>query len=188
MEKQPLKMHSYPGMAVVIGSGYEGEVNFMSAGWHSFLSMDPPMYGAAVGRERYTYQLIKQSGAFTIHFLPYEEAAFIQYAGSISGVDTNKATSFGQQWKRGENGSPVLESAYLTYECEVDQMIPTGDHDWVTSTITACSYIPEIFNEKGLPDFQNLHIPLYLGRSEYIKLDEKIKKQSFIDPLSYKKS
>ncbi|WP_281658258.1 flavin reductase family protein [Halobacillus sp. Cin3] len=188
MEKQPLKMHSYPGMVAVVGSEYDGEVNFMSAGWHSFLSMDPPMYGVAVGRERYSYQLIRQAGAFTINFLPYEEAAFIQYAGSTSGVDTDKASSFGQAWKRGKDGGPVLEKAYLTYECSLDQVLPTGDHDWVTGSITACSYIPEIFNENGLPNFKNLHIPLYLGRSEYIKLDEKIKKQSFIDPFSYKKS
>ncbi|UOQ93783.1 flavin reductase family protein [Halobacillus shinanisalinarum] len=173
MEKQEhIKMHSYPGMVAVVGVKNEEETNFMAAGWHSYLSIDPPIYGVAIGRERFTYEHIIKNKAFTINFLPFEEASFIQYSGSVTGSSTNKVQDYNQKWYEANVGFPLLKRAYLAYECELQQTVPTGDHDWVIGKITACHYDSNLFKENGLPDFSKLHIPLYLGRSSYLKLGD----------------
>ncbi|UOR12267.1 flavin reductase family protein [Halobacillus amylolyticus] len=173
MEKQDhIKMHSYPGMVAIVGVRNAEGTNFMAAGWHSYLSIDPPMYGVAIGRKRFTYELINKNKAFTINFLPFEEVAFIQYSGSVTGSGANKVIDYNQKWYEANGGFPLLQRAYLAYECEVQQVVPTGDHDWIVGKITACHYDSNLFKGNGLPDFSKLHIPLYLGRSNYLKLDD----------------
>ncbi|MFD1018805.1 flavin reductase family protein [Thalassobacillus hwangdonensis] len=181
-----VKMHSYPGMVAVVGVRGEASPNFMAAGWHSYLSIDPPMYGVAVGKERYTYELLQRSERYSINFLPAEHAAFIQYAGTVSGRDKDKCGEFGQAYFISDKGNPILENAYLSYECIRGTMIPTGDHDWVVGDIETCYYIEDKFGTDGLPDFEKLHIPLYLGRSTYVPLEGHVKKMDIKDPLNYK--
>ncbi|MYL47911.1 flavin oxidoreductase [Halobacillus litoralis] len=186
--KDHVKMHSYPGMVAVVGVFHEGKVNFMAAGWHAYLSMSPPMYGVAIGRERHTYDLVKQSKKFTINFLPFDEAGFIQYSGTASGADVDKNQMYDQPWEMERNGFPLLAHAYLAYECQVHQIVPTGDHDWVIGDIVGCHYKEEKFLENGLPNFEDLNIPLYLGRSSYMRLNEGVEVKEVNDPLSFKKS
>ncbi|MBX0358767.1 flavin reductase family protein [Halobacillus sp. Nhm2S1] len=186
--KDHVKMHSYPGMVAVVGVFNEGKVNFMAAGWHAYLSMTPPMYGVAIGRERHTYKMVKQSKRFTINFLPFEEAGFIQYSGTVSGVDVDKDHTYNQSWTMEQEGFPLIEDAYLAYECKVHQIVNTGDHDWVIGDIEGCHYKEENFLENGLPNFEKLNIPLYLGRSSYMRLNEEVQISEVKEPLSFKKS
>ncbi|MCA0970033.1 flavin reductase family protein [Halobacillus litoralis] len=185
-KRDHIKMHSYPGMVAVVGVHTEEGANFMSAGWHAYLSMDPPMYGVAVGRERYTYDQLKKAGRFSINFLPFGQAEHIQYNGSLSGFQTDKGKT--QKWFLTDSSVPMLEEAYLGYECELSSMVPTGDHDWVIGNIELCYYKEGLFGEDGLPDFSQVSIPLYLGRSTYMKLDDSVKKTQIHIPKDDKKS
>ncbi|MGP4074452.1 flavin reductase family protein [Halobacillus sp. K22] len=178
MKKQDhVKMHSYPGMVAVVGVLTESGANFMAAGWHAYLSISPPMYGVAIGRERYTYSKLKAAKRLSINFLPYQETEFIQYSGTVSGEDVNKLSSFNQDWYISEAGYPLLKDSYLAYECLINQFIPTGDHEWIITRISGCHYKEEFFLEDGLPDLEKLEFPLYLGRSTYLKLDNQVEKQ-----------
>jgi hypothetical protein len=38
-------MHSYPGMVALVTSKFQTEANIMSAGWHSYISYEPPFMG-----------------------------------------------------------------------------------------------------------------------------------------------
>ncbi|WP_079479619.1 flavin reductase family protein [Halobacillus salinus] len=187
MERQDhIKMHSYPGMVAVVGVHTEDGVNFMAAGWHSYLSMEPAMYGVAVGRERYTYHQLKDTGRFTINFLPWEHADSIQFSGTTSGYTIDKGELM--DWYSSDSTLPLLKGAYLAYECDLKQMVPTGDHEWVVGEIRACHYEENFFAQNGLPDFKKLNIPLYLGRSTYLKLDETTEKLAINEPKPDKKS
>ncbi len=167
-------MHSYPGMVALVTVTYNGKSNIMAAGWHSYISFDPPMYGVAIGRERYTFNLVKDAGEFAINFVPYEKAAFIQETGVYTGENLDK---FGHGKISYDNGvtinAPILHDAYVAYECKTVDINTYGDHDWFVGDITQCYRDDDLFLENGLPDFSKLDIPLYLGRSTYAKLDNK---------------
>ncbi|MGM7703183.1 flavin reductase family protein [Pseudalkalibacillus sp. Hm43] len=165
-------MHSYPGMVAIVTVSYNGEDNVMAAGWHSYISYDPAIYGVAIGRERHTHQLVKNAGSFAINFLPYEKAEFIQQSGSYSGSDTDKFELGGISFDRGiTTDAPILHDAYVAYECKTIDVNSYGDHDWFVADITKFYRDDTLFNEKGLPDFEKLEIPLYLGRSRYLRAD-----------------
>ncbi|RIW32269.1 flavin reductase family protein [Bacillus salacetis] len=165
-------MHSYPGMVALVTVSHNGEDNIMAAGWHSYISYEPPIYGVAIGRERHTHHLVKQAGEFAINFLPAQYAGFIQESGVYSGLDINKLKHGGMGFERGrKTNAPILKDAYVAYECTTIDVNSYGDHDWFAAGITAFYRDDELFNEKGLPDFDKLSIPLYLGRSQYAIMD-----------------
>ncbi|MCT2534241.1 flavin reductase family protein [Aquibacillus koreensis] len=169
-------MHSYPGMVALVTVTCDHEDNVMAAGWHSYISYDPPIYGVAIGRERHTYSMIRKSGCFTINFLSYDHAKFIQQAGVYSGSAVDKFKKGNIEFDRGIiTGAPILRDAYVAYECEIMDRQTYGDHDWFVGEIKQFYRDPDLFHENGLPKLNRLQIPLYLGRSTYVKLDENTK-------------
>jgi flavin reductase (DIM6/NTAB) family NADH-FMN oxidoreductase RutF len=167
-------MHSYPGMVALVTVTYKEEVNIMAAGWHTYISYEPPIYGVAIGRERHTYQLVKDAGKFAINFLPFEKAHLIQQAGVLSGSNVNKFELGKIGFDKGfATDAPILHNAYVAYECEVIDRQTYGDHDWFVGNIVKFYRDKEKFLENGLPNFEKLSIPLYLGRSTYTSVDGK---------------
>ncbi|WP_277674570.1 flavin reductase family protein [Piscibacillus halophilus] len=166
-------MHCYPGMVAIVTVSHQGEDNVMAAGWHSYMSYDPPIYGVAIGPERYTHHLVKGAGTFAINFLPREKSKFIQEAGSYSGEDLNKFDHGNMNYVPGPaTGSPILQDAYVAYECETIDYHTYGDHDWFVGDIVQFHINQDKFLENGIPDFRKLSIPLYLGRSLYTSIDQ----------------
>lgn len=166
-------MHSYPGMVALITVSHNGEENIMAAGWHSYISYEPPIYGVAIGRERYTYQLVKAAGRFAINFLPFEKSEFIQQAGVFTGSNVDKFEKGKLGFSKGTvTNSPILNDAYIAYECEVIDCNTYGDHDWFVGKIVQFYRDNDKFLENGLPDFEKLSIPLYIGRSMYTSVDK----------------
>jgi flavin reductase (DIM6/NTAB) family NADH-FMN oxidoreductase RutF len=43
-----------------------------------------------------------------------------------------------------------------------------GDHDWFVGEMTGFYKDEELFQESGLPQWEKLSIPLYVGRSQYM--------------------
>jgi flavin reductase (DIM6/NTAB) family NADH-FMN oxidoreductase RutF len=169
-------MHSYPGMVALVTVSYNGEDNIMAAGWHSYISHEPPIYGVAIGRERHTYHLLKEAGTFAINFLPFEKAEFIQQAGVLSGAHVNKFEIGNMEFERGlVTKAPILQDAYVAYECEVMDRNSYGDHDWFVGNIVRFYRDHDKFLENGLPDFDKISIPLYLGRSMYTSVEKNSK-------------
>ncbi|OLS40436.1 flavin reductase family protein [Bacillus sp. MRMR6] len=166
-------MHSYPGMVALVTVSHNGTDNIMAAGWHTYISYEPPMYGVAIGRERFTYQLIKEAGKFAINFLPFEKSSFIQQSGVVSGAEVNKFELGKMGFDRGiATNSPILHDAYIAYECEVIDVNTYGDHDLFVGNIVQFYRDNHKFHEDGLPNFEKLSIPLYLGRSIYTRVDK----------------
>lgn len=172
-------MHSYPGMVALVTVSHRGESNIMAAGWHTYISYEPPIYGVAIGRERHTYKLVKEAGTFGINFLPMEHAKFIQQAGVYSGSTINKFERGNMALECGRaTGAPILADAYIAYECEVIDCNTYGDHDLFVANIVQFYRDADRFLENGLPNFEKLSIPLYLGRSMYTSVD---KNSLFVD-------
>lgn len=173
-------MHSYPGMVALVTAQWNGKQNIMAAGWHSYLSYDPPIYGIAIAKERYTHHLIEKSGEFAINFVAEADAHFIQYAGTSSGEKINKLEHLNASYTKGKKiGAPILEDAYIAYECKVMDQRTYGDHDWFVGEMVGFYKDEALFQENGLPNWEKLSIPLYLGRSQYMLAD----KQSTINNL-----
>ena len=173
--------HSYPGMVALVTARWRGEQNIMAAGWHSFISIDPPIYGVAVGLERFTYHLVKESRVFGVNFLAADRSEIIQAVGVTSGRDVDKFAAYGLAYTEGLTVDvPILSEAYVAYECSVIDARTYGDHDWFVATLNMSYRDNELFLDNGLPNLQKLEIPLYMGRSDYAILDAKARRNTHI--------
>ncbi|MFZ3588205.1 flavin reductase family protein [Bacillus sp. DJP31] len=173
-------MHSYPGMVAIVTSKFEEKTNIMAAGWHTYISYNPPIYGVAIAKERFTHNLVTCSNEFVINFLPGHLASIIQSSGTLSGNDVDKFRELDLGYDKGETVKcPILHDAYVAYECKVMDIQTYGDHDWVVGEITKFHRDEDKFLENGLPDFDKLEIPLYVGRSKYMILDKKTELKNY---------
>lgn len=171
-------LHCYPGLIALVTVELNGTKNVMAAGWHSYVSFDPPIYGVAIGEERFTHHLVKESGEFAISFVPAEYARYIEGAGKLSGRDGDKFEALNIPYTKGDTvNAPILTDAYVAYECKVRDIQRYGDHDWVVADISKFHKDETCF-VNGLPNFENLEIPLFIGQSQYVIVnkDTKIKK------------
>jgi len=114
-----------PVTVVTVKSG--GKVNGMSAAWVSQISYNPPMLAVAIAPERYTYQLIKESGKFVVNILASDQLKVGRHFGFTSGRDKNKFE--GVEFETGKQGIPILKDTYAFLECEMTSVYPAGDHE-----------------------------------------------------------
>lgn len=163
----------YPGTVSVITTAHGGRRNVMAAGWHSALSAEPSLYGVAIAPERYTHELLVASGAFAVHFLPFERADAVAAVGSTSGRDGDKLARLGLATRPGAVlDVPVLQDAYVAYECRLVARHPVGDHDWMVGEVVALHHRADAFDERRLLDPATAHPFVYYGRSRFQRFGE----------------
>lgn len=157
----------YPGTVALVTVRHANTRNVMSAGWHTALSADPPLYGVLIGRERATHPLVSASGRFALNFLRAPFARAVQGAGVLSLADgTDKFAALGLTEDPDE--ALALREAYLTYLCDVENVVATGDHDLFVGRVRDVMYDPDAYDEGFLLRGE---APVYLGRSTYVTLN-----------------
>lgn len=144
----------------------------MASGWHTYIGSSPETYGVSIRRETKSWSLIEKSGCFGVNFLEAQHSGIIHHAGTLTGFDVNKFQKLGLRHKAGnETGVPVLEDAYLCYECRVIDVRQYGDHCLVVGEIAVTHKDERCFLDDGSVDLDRMSIPLYIGRSNYRTLD-----------------
>jgi len=112
---------------VFIITAKDGEkVNGMTAAWVSQVSFKPRLLAVAIAPQRYTYELIKNSGFFCINTLGENQTELAKHFGFKSGKEVNKFE--GIEYKPALHGCPVLKEALAYFECELVGECEAGDH------------------------------------------------------------
>ncbi len=112
------------------------KVNGMTAAWATQVSFKPRLVAVSIASPRYTYGLIKESGYYCLNLLSDAQKDLADLFGFKSGrkVDKFKGVSYRNALK----GSPVLEEAMAYVECEVKDILTTGDHDLFVGEVVDC--------------------------------------------------
>lgn len=107
-----------------ITTGHETKINAMIASWVSQVSYAPFLIMVAVHPNRYTHDLILNSGRFALHVLAQDQVALIH---RLKGPDPH-AKFDDIPWKQGVTGCPVLKDCVAYMECTVVQTHHPGNH------------------------------------------------------------
>lgn len=127
MDRKRLYNLLYPMRVVLISSKSGGKESVMPAAWCCPLSFDPPMFGIALSKKRFTYGLIMESGAFAINLVAKDMEKGMIFCGSCSGRDTDKFKEAGLKKEKGKITVMVGESP-ASIECRVIKEVECGDH------------------------------------------------------------
>jgi flavin reductase (DIM6/NTAB) family NADH-FMN oxidoreductase RutF len=93
------------------------------------VSFNPKLYAIAVGKTRFSCEMIKKSKAFVVNFIPFELKKEVLVCGTKSGMHVDK---FKEAKLTKEEASsvdcPMIKEALGYMECEVVDEIEAGDH------------------------------------------------------------
>ncbi len=162
----------YPYTVALVGARAENQVNFMSCAWHTALSIEPPLFGVLIARSRFTHGLIADAKEFTVNFLSFERAKLSALMGRRSGHEINKIKEFGIKLLPARIiKSPVLEDAYVAFECRLAEIHAYGDHDLFVGEVLAVHEDPHAFIVDGRLNPAKVRPLLYLGSDFYVTVD-----------------
>jgi flavin reductase (DIM6/NTAB) family NADH-FMN oxidoreductase RutF len=162
----------YPYTVALVGAAVESQVNFMSCAWHTALSFDPPLFGVLIAKKRFTHGVISEAREFTVNFISFERIKLSAQLGRRSGHDLDKIKEFGVKLAPSQLiTAPLIEEAYVAFECKLAEIRAYGDHDLFVGEVLAVHEDADVFNAEGILNASKIRPLLYLGNDFYITVD-----------------
>ncbi len=125
-----------------------GENNALVVAYATNCSFDPPMLMVGIVPSRYSYHMLKQTGAFVVNLVSEGLKEEFDYLGSHSGRNENKLEKLGLNIEEGkEVDAPVLTDFPVNIECEVMDSIMTGSHEMFAGEIRSIRADEELVKE-----------------------------------------
>lgn len=110
----------------VISTRLGEKVNAMTAAWVGRASFEPPLITVAIGKTRYSHDMIQESGVFAVNVLGADNIATGKHFGLKSGRKTDKFAGVGYDTKT--TGSPILRDCIAWMDCKAVSHHDAGDH------------------------------------------------------------
>ena len=167
----------YPLPAVMVSCKRPGEkANIITLAWVGTVCSDPPMVSISVRQERYSYEIIKETGEFVINLVDEKLARAMDWCGVKSGRDFDKFKEMKLTECESKTVSvPGIAEAPVCIECKVKQVLPLGSHDMFVAEVTAVTVDGKKMDDSGRFDMGSLDLVAY-NHGEYFTLGEKIGK------------
>ena len=166
----------YPLPAVMVSCQRENEKpNIITLAWVGTVCSDPAMVSISIRPERYSYDIIRETGEFVINLTTAELAKATDYCGVRSGKDVDK-------WKechltRGTASTlkyaPVIEESPVQIECRVKSIQELGSHHMFLAEVTAVQVDESYMDAKGKFDLNRTGLIAY-SHGEYLDLGKKL--------------
>lgn len=167
----------YPVPAVMVSCGREGEKpNIITLAWVGTVCSDPAMVSISIRKERYSYDIIKESGEFVINLVTKELTRATDYCGVRSGRDVDKFKEMGLTPLPSQHiKAPGISESPVNIECKVKDIIPLGSHDMFLAEVAGVTVDDSYMNENGKFELNQTGLTAY-SHGEYYELGEKIGK------------
>ena len=139
----------------VLTTRHHDIINGMIASWVSQVSFEPPLFTVAIHPNRYSHQLMLESGRFALNIVAREQKNLLaRFKGPIAAEKFDAIA-----WRNGTTGCPILLDSIGCFECRIIQRLSPGNH-----TIFIGEAVNAVFHTDRAPlctlDYQGC----YLGR------------------------
>lgn len=166
----------YPLPAVMVSVGNkQGETNIITVAWTGTICTNPAMVYISVRPERYSYQMIKESGEFVINLTTEKLVKATDYCGVKSGRDVDKWKEMNLHQVKAETleYSPVILESPVNIECKVVEIKELGSHHMFLANVTAVHADEAYLNEQNKFELNNTGLLAY-SHGEYLGLGKKL--------------
>ena len=124
-----------PVPAVMVSCGSR-KPNIITIAWTGIVNSNPPMTYISVRKERYSHNIIENTGEFVINLCSEELAFATDFCGVRSGRDTDKFKEIKLTPERAEAvRCPMIKESPVNIECRVREIIELGSHDMFIADI-----------------------------------------------------
>lgn len=165
----------YPVPSVMVSCGKKGEKpNIITVAWAGTICSDPVMVSISVRPERYSYNIIRDTGEFVINLVTKELAYATDYCGVRSGRDVDKFATMGlTPLESSVISAPGIAQSPLNMECVVKEIKPLGSHHMFIAEVVGVTVDDKYMDETGKFNLNSTDLVAY-SHGEYFVLGEKI--------------
>ncbi len=152
----------------LVSCGTPEHPNVLTIAWTGIVNTIPPMTYISVRPERYSYDLIKNSGEFVINLPTEELVPAIDFCGVKSGRNLDKIAACGLHTEPGETvQAPLILESPVHLECKVRQVLSLGSHDMFLADITAVRVDEDYMDANGRLCMERCHLAAYIHGTYY---------------------
>lgn len=177
MAKQTWKAGNmvYPLPAVMVSCGREGErPNIITVAWTGTICTNPPMLYISVRPQRYSYDILCETGEFVLNLTTKKLAKATDYCGVRSGRDVDKFKETGLTAVPALHvKSPMIAESPVNIECRVTEKKELGSHHMFLAEVLAVHVDEGYLDEKGRFRLNESGLIAY-SHGEYLGLGKEI--------------
>ena len=169
----------YPIPAVLVSCGNMEKSNIITVAWTGIINTNPARVYISVRPERYSYNLIKESGEFVINLTTEKLAYATDWCGVRSGAKYDKFKEMNLTKEKAEFVSaPLIKESPVSVECKVVEEKNYGSHTMFIAEVLSIDADDKYIDENGAFDISKCDLIAY-ANGGYYKLDKKIGKFGF---------
>ena len=179
----------YPVPAVMVSCKRPGEkANIVTVAWAGTVCSDPAMLSISVRPQRYSHDIIEETGEFVVNLVTTELTRACDWCGVRSGRDYDKfkemkLTEYTSQYM----DVPAIEESPVNIYCKVKKVEKLGSHDMFIAEVIGVTVDDKYMDEKGRFDLKAADLMTY-SHGEYFSLGKKLGKFGYSVKKSSKKS
>lgn len=180
MKKQDWKPGNmlYPVPVVMVSCGREGEKpNIVTVAWTGTVCSDPVMVSISVRPERYSYDIIKETGEFVINLTTRELTEATDWCGVKSGRDVDKFAEMNLTAGSANHlkYAPIIAESPVNLECRVTEVQELGSHHMFLAEVVGVQISEKFLDDSGKFELNATDLVAY-SHGEYFVLGEKLGK------------
>lgn len=152
----------------------DGNTNIITLAWVGTVCTNPPMVSISVRPERYSYNILKETGEFVINLTTEALVRATDYCGVKSGREVDKFKQLGltpvpAQYVK----APLIGESPVNIECRVKQVLSLGSHDMFIAEVLAVHADEAYKDERGKFCLEKAN-PVVYSHGEYLTCGEKV--------------
>ena len=179
----------YPIPAVMVSCQRPGEKpNIITVAWAGNVCSSPAMLSISVRKERYSYDIIKETGEFVVNLTNEKLTRATDWCGVRSGRDYDKFKEMNLTPQESNKiSAPGIAESPVNIECKVKSVIELGSHDLFIAEVLCVTVDDKYLDDKNRFDMKKAKLVAY-SHGEYFNLGEKLGKFGYSVAKPKKKS
>ena len=166
----------YPLPAVMVSCGDMEKSNIITVAWTGIMNTNPAMCYISVRPERYSYNIIKETGEFAINLTTKELAYATDWCGVKTGAKVDKFKEMHLTKEKGKFVKcPLIKESPVSIECKVVEIKELGSHDMFMAEILSIDADEKYINDKGAFDITKCDFITY-ANGRYFTLGKQVGK------------
>lgn len=151
-----------PAVLVTCGE-LEKKPNIITVAWCGIVCSQPPMISISIRENRYSFNVVKNSGEFVVNITGAKLVRAVDYCGNHSGRSIDKFKETGLTPLPAQKVKPpLIEQSPINLECQVRKVVELGSHHLFIGEIVATHVDESVLDESGGLDIQKID-PLIYG-------------------------
>ena len=165
----------YPVPAVMVSCKRPGEkANIITLAWAGTICSDPAMLSVSIRPERYSYEIIKETGEFVVNLVTAELTRACDWCGVRSGSKYDKfkemkLTEYVSEYIK----TPAIDESPVNIYCKVKKIEKLGTHHMFIAEVVGVTVDDKYMDEKGRFDLRATNLIAY-SHGEYFALGKKL--------------